>query len=73
MDDPVITPRTAALRLLRKHHIFGFPEAKENTGPEAPTPRVVFPGAEEDGETYWLVEIRRGRFTQPARGALWVL
>lgn len=32
MDDPVITPRTAALRLLRKHHIFGFPEGQREHG-----------------------------------------
>ena len=32
MDHPFITPRTAALRLLRKHYIFGFPEGQREHG-----------------------------------------
>lgn len=36
------------------------PRAKENTGPEALTPPVVFPGAEEDGEIHWVVGSEEG-------------
>ena len=45
MDHPFITPRTAALRLLRKLYIFGFPEGQREHGTgSADSPRGISRG-----------------------------
>ena len=72
MDDPFITPRTAALRLLRKHYIFGFPEGQREHGTgSADSSRRI-----SRGRGRWRNPLASGdqkRAVHSARGALWVL